>query len=399
VPEAQPRSWRSDERGSGLAPGRCPAGSQSSPTQERLDGLKASSALCRCRCQRAWVRTPCRAQRWKLVRRICPDSSAIRQRVQRDAFRPPAPAPSICSPQWAAIAPGRCQVLPLDEEPAGSDRIRGDPAVEQEIGRCCEVVVAPPRLDPAASQQEELRLSWLAQEEDGPGSTTHLCQAADGNGWATEDLQVTGTPPEANTKTQGGPGLGRSVPVWPNPSAQKICARFFASANMALACFDPSAGSSSISGRPARPAPCWSRCCPQLVTLIQAGVARWRPYLRPALRDCQRADPTPAGRGGSRSCLSNDSDPSGAGKPYPWRTCRMAYPGAPSRTGLVSAQRWMKPIPDSPHLEALCREVHTSRRSPDSGFRGAPGDGSDDLPAASSPCTASGRNYWRAIKP
>jgi len=74
-------------------------------------------------------------------------------------------------------------------------------------------------------------------------------------------------------------------------------------------------------------------------------------------------------------------------------------PGPFRRSGLVEGAQAGdgKPIPERAHsLEALCREVHTTVREPDSGIPGAPGDGSDDLPCGFIALHATGRKLLAA---
>jgi len=76
----------------------------------------------------------------------------------------------------------------------------------------------------------------------------------------------------------------------------------------------------------------------------------------------------------------------------------MARDGLPRgrlRDGLVkAAQRWMEAHPRQPiHAGGPLPEVHTTAEPLIQGSREQPGDGSDDLPAASSPARHPAGNY------
>jgi len=271
--------------------------------------------------------------------------------------------------------------------------------------------LSPPLcLDPAAQQQRSCGSPWLGLRRRTALLHT-TCSAADGNGEGNGKISARSpfNPPEANTKTKVDLAWWRSVPVWPNSSAQKICARFLGQCDMALFSADPSAGSSSNRAERLGLLRCWSRCCPgNCSPWIQAGLRGSR-YLRQlSSRDCRGPIPPCRGGGVSRSCWSNESDPlvlealiHGGDMPG-----LFSLPRALSRkSGLVKggpSGGMESPSPRQPDftLEALCREAATpSRGRPDQGFREHLGIGSDDLTCGFHRAgTASGRNYCGPIQ-
>jgi len=106
------------------------------------------------------------------------------------------------------------------------------------------------------------------------------------------------------------------------------------------------------------------------LTLDSGRFARLRRYLRQLFATVE-ADPTLQQVAGFEELLSNDLIPLVLEALIHGGHARDGLPRAPSRIGLVkAAQRWMEAHPRQPiHLEALCREVHTSRRSLIQGFR------------------------------
>jgi len=111
---AQPRELGGLDDGEGGCTGRCQQGSGVFRYAESLEWASSTvppSVVVVA--SRAWYRTPCSATVEKLVSRICclHQQTAIRQRVQRTAFRPPAPpAPfDLAHRMGPAIAPGRLQ--------------------------------------------------------------------------------------------------------------------------------------------------------------------------------------------------------------------------------------------------------------------------------------------------
>ncbi|MCT0204779.1 HipA N-terminal domain-containing protein [Synechococcus sp. CS-602] len=161
---------------------------------------------------------------------LLPDSSAIRQRVQRRFQAASSSAFDLLTAVGRDCA-GAVQVLPLDEEPSGLDRIEATPLSEQEIGQVLRGVVAPPLPGSSGPAAEELRLSVAGAQEKTALLHHPPVQAADGNGG---QRKISARSPEPrqkrNTKTKVDLAWWRSVPVWPNPQLQKICARFLASA-------------------------------------------------------------------------------------------------------------------------------------------------------------------------
>ncbi|MCT0201467.1 type II toxin-antitoxin system HipA family toxin [Synechococcus sp. CS-603] len=95
---------------------------------------------------------------------LLPDSSAIRQRVQRRFQAASSSAFDLLAAVGRDCA-GAVQVLPLDEEPSGLDRIEATPLSEQEIGQVLRGVVAPALPGFSGPAAEELRLSVAGAQE------------------------------------------------------------------------------------------------------------------------------------------------------------------------------------------------------------------------------------------
>jgi len=143
----------------------------------------------------------------------------------------------LASPQWAADCAGAVAVLPLDEEPKRADRMRGDPASEQEIGQVLRGVRSPHAcLDSSRPQQAEepAALRGLGLKRRRPCSTTHAVQACDGNGGQRRFLPGHRNPGQKrNTKPRWTLGLvGDQVLSGPYPQlAEDLRTFFWASAN------------------------------------------------------------------------------------------------------------------------------------------------------------------------